>query len=161
MPPEGAPPRFPGIRGPDDEYDAAFDRADRATAVVARGLAVGVPVWLVLLLVIPFALDTGAITSLLLATLLAVVAVVAVERLLIRPALRRRRHADGFDGVARAGRAFCIGLITWALVLAAFAQADMNPWAATFASLALAVVAVEAVERLVVRPIRRRRTAGG
>src|SRR5262245_26728858 len=157
--------RFPGIRGPEHEYDPAFDRADRWTGRVARGMAVGIPVWLVLLLVFPLAFDTGPMLSLALATVLAVIVTEIVERAVLRPLLARRRGQVGDGGVARAGRALVIGLIAWGTLIVVFADPHLgdvdNPWVATLVPLALAIARVEAVERLVVRPWRRRRAARG
>jgi hypothetical protein len=155
--------KYPGIRGPDDEYDAAFDQADRATGRVARWLAIGFPLWLVLLLAIPLTLETGAFASLVIASLLAVVGTELVERLVARPLLARRRGAAGFDhGIARAGRALAIGLIAWAVLIAVFAQAGVeNAWALALVPLAIAAVLVELIERALVRPWERRRAGRG
>jgi hypothetical protein len=155
--------KYPGIRGPDDEYDAAFDDADRATGRVARWLAIGFPLWLVLLLAIPLTLDTGPLASLVIASLLAVVGTELVERLVVRPLLRRRQRAAGFDqGIGRAGRAIAIGLISWAVLIAVFAEAGVeNAWALALIPLAIAALLVELVERALVRPLERRRSARG
>ena len=153
--------RFPGIPGPEHEYDPAFDRADRWTGRVARGMAVGVPVWLVLLLVMPLGFGLGPMPSLILATVLAIAITEVVERVLLRPLLARRRAEGGADGgIARAGRAFCIGLVAWAVLIVAFDQAGVdNVWVAVLVPLVLAAGVVELVERAVVRPRRRRRAA--
>ena len=157
--------RFPGIRGPEHEYDAAFDRADRWTGRVARGMAVGIPVWLVLLLAIPLIFDLAPIPSLILATVLAVIVTETVERAVLRPLLARRRGGPGDGGIARAGRALAIGLIAWGTLIVVFADPHLgdvdNPWVATLVPLALAVALVEVVERAVVRPWQRRRARRG
>jgi hypothetical protein len=157
--------RYPGIRGPEHEYDAAFDRADRWTARVARGMAVGIPVWLVLLLVFPLALDAGPLPSLVLATILAVVITETVERALLRPLLARRRGATDDGGIARAGRALFIGLIAWGALIVVFADPHLgdtdNIWVATLVPLGLAIALVEIVERGIVRPWQRRRASRG
>lgn len=150
--------RFPGIRGPEHEYDPAFDRADRWTGRVARGLAVGVPVWLVLLLVLPLGFGLGPMPSLILATILAIAITEVIERTLLRPLLARRRgEGVADDGIGRAGRAFCIGMLAWAGLIVVFAQAGVdNVWVAVLVPLVLAAGIVELVERVVVRPRRRR-----
>jgi hypothetical protein len=157
--------RFPGIRGPEHEYDPAFDRADRWTGRVARGMAVGIPVWLVLLLVFPLALDVGPMPSLLLSTILAVVITEVVERALLRPLLARRRGETSDGGIARSGRALVIGLIAWGVLIVVFADPHLgdvdNVWVATLVPLGLAIALVEVVERGIVRPWQRRRASRG
>lgn len=153
--------RFPGIPGPEHEYDPQFDRADRWTGRVARGMAVGVPVWLVLLLVMPLGFGLGPMPSLILATILAIAITEVVERVVLRPLLARRRREGGADGgIARAGRAFCIGMLSWAVLIVVFAQAGVGGvWVAVLVPLVLAAGVVELVERAVVRPWQRRRAA--
>ena len=73
-----------------------FDQIERLTNRVVRGAAVGVPVWILLLGLLPFTgLGVGA--CLLGATVVAVAAVVLVERL-------RGRRAAGDAGRAAGGR---------------------------------------------------------
>jgi hypothetical protein len=153
-----AAPRFRGLRGPDDEYDAAFDRADRLTGRVARGMAVGLPVWLVLLFLLPQA-GFGPLPALLVGTILAFALTEAVERMILRPlAARRRRRAEADAGIGRAGRALVIGGAAWITVGVAMALNGVeNAYVVVLGSLAAAVVVVEAAERLVVRPWQRRR----
>jgi hypothetical protein len=157
--PSERPLRFPGIKGPDDEYDAAFDRADRWTGRVARGMAVGIPAWLILLLAIPDAFGWGPLPSLILATIMAIVFTEAVERLILRPLLAKRRRRPGYDaGIGRAGRSFAIVMVAWLLLVWPFAVNDVgNAWVAWLVPLALAILVAEGVELLVVRPLQRRR----
>jgi len=62
------------------EPDDDFDQIERLTRRVARGAAVGVPTWIVLLALLPFTgLGVGACLAL--ATGLAIVAVIVAERL--------------------------------------------------------------------------------
>jgi branched-subunit amino acid ABC-type transport system permease component len=123
-------------------------------------MAVGIPTWLVLLLVFPEALGFGPLPSLILATLLAIGFTEAVERLILRPLIARRRRTARDDTVGRAGRALVIGLGAWALIVWPFVVNDIgNVWVAWLVPMALALVVVEIVERLVVRPLQRRREA--
>jgi len=154
-------PRFPGIRGPDDEYDAAFDRADRLTARVARGMAVGIPAWLVLLFLLPQA-GLGPLPAFILATVLAFAITEALEHLVLRPLLARRRRradADADAGIGRAGRALVVGGAAWLTVGVAMGLNGVeNAYVVVLGSLAAAVVVEEGAERLVVRPWQRRRS---
>ena len=80
---------------------------------------------------------------------------------MLRPLLARRRREGGADGgIARAGRAFCIGMLSWAVLIVVFAQAGVGGvWVAVLVPLVLAAGVVELVERAVVRPWQRRRAA--
>ena len=89
--------------GPDDD----IDQIERLTRRVARGAAIGVPTWIVLLALLPFTgLGVGACLAL--ATGLAIVAVVVAERLRTRdgrdaPAPRRDRPRRAMSPLAAAG----------------------------------------------------------
>ncbi len=89
--------------GPDDD----IDQIERLTSRVARGAAIGVPTWIVLLALLPFT-GLGVGPCLGLATGLAVVAVVATERVRGRgardaPAPRRDRPRRTLGPLAAAG----------------------------------------------------------
>jgi hypothetical protein len=125
-------------------------------------MAVGVPIWLVLLLVLPLAFGLGPMPSLIVATVVAVALTEVIERAVLRPLMARRREGGADGGIARAGRAFCIGLASWGILIVVFDQAGVdNPWVAALVPLVLAAGIVELVERGLVRPWRRRRAARG
>jgi hypothetical protein len=75
-----------------------WDRIERLTHAVGRCVAVFLPVWIVLLGVLPFATGLGPLACLSLATLVAVAAVVVVER------RRARRRAAPSGEAARERR---------------------------------------------------------
>ncbi len=68
------------IPGWTEEEDRFLDRLDRVTWRVARGFMLGVPVWFLLLLLVPTILPLGPMPSLILATLGAAGACWALER---------------------------------------------------------------------------------
>jgi hypothetical protein len=76
-----------------------FDRVERVTRLVGRSAAVGIPIWIVLLGVLPFS-GLGPVPCLTLATLLAGAVVVVVER----RRSRRGERAEAGPGSARARR---------------------------------------------------------
>jgi hypothetical protein len=78
------------LRRPEDD----FDQVERITGRVLRGAAVGVPVWILLLALLPFT-GLGVMACLLGATAVAVAAVVAAERVHARRATPRRAGARG------------------------------------------------------------------
>jgi hypothetical protein len=85
-----------GSRLPDwtPEDDRAFDRAEALTRRVRRSLAIGIPVWLLLLLLLGWA-GLGALLGMTIATIVAYVAGVAGQRALKRrlgdrPVMSRR-----------------------------------------------------------------------
>ena len=77
-----------------------FDQVERVTRLVGRAAAVGVPAWIVLLAVLPFATGLGPLACLSLATLLAGALVIVVERRRSRRA-GRSQEADGAPRVRR------------------------------------------------------------
>lgn len=89
--------------GPDDD----IDRIERLTRRVARGAAIGVPTWIVLLALLPFTgLGVGACLAL--ATGLAIAAALGAERLRGRdrpptPASPRGRPRRAMSPLAAAG----------------------------------------------------------
>ena len=76
----GVVPTQGDIPGWTEDEDRFLDRLDRVTWRVARGFMLGVPVWFLLLLLVPTVLPLGPMPSLILATVGAAGACWALER---------------------------------------------------------------------------------
>jgi len=103
---------------PDDLHE--FDQIQRVTERVGRGAAVGIPTWLVLLLLLPLS-GMGALPCLVGATLIAAGIVIWAER---RRARRRDAEADEARGGTPEPRQMsplaAVGLTLGAVVLLAY-----------------------------------------